>query len=156
MVYRQRFNPKPPTSVLLYLLPRPLQRTGALSFRHQCTHWCHLPPRGRLRGVAPSDRLRGVAPSGRVVLRAANQNSHDCRWQSFHNETVSRRLTEGESFGLLPPLQPKTPSLGFAVPSDQTASKNRGSLLPSPVHALVTPPSQREACSEGGWGKHGG
>ena len=48
MVYRQRFNPKPPASVSLYLLTRPLQRTGALSFRHQCTHWCHLPPRGRL------------------------------------------------------------------------------------------------------------
>ena len=75
---------------------------------------------------------------------------------SLWEGAVSRRLTEGESVGLPPALQPKAASLGFAVPSDQTASKNRGSLLPSPVHALVTPPSQREACSEGGWGKHGG
>ena len=27
---------------------------------------------------------RNISPPG-VVLRAANQNYHDCRWQSFHN-----------------------------------------------------------------------
>ena len=53
-----------------------------------------MPPVLRTGGILlPKNALVREHPGSlaeRVVLRAANQNYHDCRWQSYHNVLLAK------------------------------------------------------------------
>ena len=59
-------------------LPQPLSRCGGSSALHETA----VRRRGRLHPLNLSGALFSLPPLG-VVLRAANQDSNDCRWQSY-------------------------------------------------------------------------
>ena len=59
-------------------LPQPLSRCGGSSALHETA----VRRRGRLHPLNLSGALFSLPPLG-VVLRAANRDSNDCRWQSY-------------------------------------------------------------------------